>query len=118
MGETEGSVPVALAAPAEVPGGALELADVSTPVDREVLFRYQGKAYLIPAAFELGDSLTYVNLSRHFGADIAADWAMELALGVDGYAVLRSVRGLSPEKLDAIVAMVTARVAGTQVPKA
>lgn len=114
-----GTVPPVLAAAPEVPGGAIELGGqpvVAQP--REVLFRYQGKAFTIPVAFEIGDNLTYVHLGRKFGPDIAADWAMELALGEEGYRVFRSVRGLTDSQTDAVVALVTARVAGVQVPKA
>lgn len=97
----------------EVPGGALDLTGAQAEVfPREVLFRFDGRAFTIPTEFDRADAFTYVHLARKMGIDVAADWAMELALGAEDYAVFRGIRGLSQEQNDHIVGVITRRVSG------
>ena len=99
----------------QVQGGAFELVDQARTVERETLFTYRGKPYTIPVSFNVEQGLEYLHLSRVKDQGYAVDWAMEAALGTDGYAALRSVQGLESKVLESMMQLIATRMlsAGT-----
>ncbi len=99
----------------QVSGGAFELVDQARSVERETLFTYRGKAHTIPVSFSVEQGLEYLHLSRVRDQGYAVDWAMETALGTEGYAALRSVQGLDSKVLESMMQLIATRMlsAGT-----
>lgn len=92
----------------------------ATPVQREPLFALDGVTYTIPTRFTPSEMLMYAHATRHYGPDQAVSWALEIALGADGYTTLMNVPpGTIPdEDFGKIIGVVTQRMVGleAQVP--
>jgi hypothetical protein len=89
----------------------------AAPVRREELFSLDGVVYTIPVKFDTTDSLGYVEALRKYGTDVAVSWALELALGPDGYQTLLSVPHgtISDDQFAVLVNIVTNRILGKEV---
>lgn len=87
-------------------------------VEREDFFSLDGTVYTIPAAFSAGETLTYVDGLRKYGPDMAASWALELALGEDGYRALLGApeHVVSKEDFERLLIVVTRRLLGQESP--
>jgi hypothetical protein len=83
-------------------------------VDREVLFTIDGVPYTIPKRFRPLEMARYAHMVSQEGADQAGVWALQLALGDDGYLALLN---LPPEAIDkdtwaGLLGVVIARLVG------
>lgn len=85
-------------------------------VEREDFFSLDGTVYTIPAAFSAGETLTYVDGLRKYGPDMAASWALELALGEDGYRALLGApeHVVSRQDFARLVTVITSRLLGQE----
>lgn len=90
----------------------------AAPVEREDLFSLGGATYTIPVSFSAGETLTYVDGLRKYGPDMAASWALEMALGEDGYrALLGAPEHVVPKQDFArLVTVITSRLLGQESP--
>jgi hypothetical protein len=83
------------------------------PVEREPLFALDGVTYTIPKRFTPSDMLMYAHAVRHFGNDQAVSWALEAALGSDGYsALLGAGDAIGHDDFGKLIAVVTYRMLG------
>lgn len=87
----------------------------NTPAaEREELFSLDGTVYTIPVSFSAGQTLTYVDGLRKYGPDMAGAWALETALGTEGYqALLGADEATIPrEAFVKLLTVVTRRILG------
>lgn len=83
------------------------------PVEREPLFALDGITYTVPKRFTPSDMLMYAHAVRHYGNDQATSWALEIALGPDGYnALLSAGDAIGHDDFAKLIGVVTYRMVG------
>lgn len=90
------------------PGG---LAGILQDGPREVLFSIDDTEYTIPVEFPPTAAMLYANVLGTGGAEYATTWAMQLALGVDGFAALCAV-DVPKEEFVKMLAVVIGKIQG------
>lgn len=87
------------------------------PRPRETLFTIDGRECTIPVKFEPLEMARYAHTVATFGADQAAVWALELALGEDDYVAFLNLpkESVSLEDWTRVVGVVTGRLVGLDV---
>ncbi len=86
--------------------------------ETETLFSIDGIPYDIPKRFGANIALQYARIVRERGSDQAVGWALEKALGRDGYSALMAFDDLEVEDLETITVTVLKRIAaGMEAPK-
>jgi hypothetical protein len=107
----------------EIPGGAIDFgapaAEGATAYQRprEVLFRWNGVGYTVPAKFTLLDSMNYVRTASMHGVEVAMVEAMERALGTVAFGVLlglADVAEVGEAQVQRLVDTVIGRIIGTE----
>lgn len=78
--------------------------------EREPLFALNGVVYEARTNFSASEVLTYGQIGRAQGLDAAVDWAMETALGKDGYRALLDYPYLPRDKASDIIGQVIGRL--------
>jgi hypothetical protein len=81
---------------------------------QKLIFSIDEKDYTIPADFTAAEGLTFVDLLRRQGTDVATAWALEYALGTEGYRALLVI-GAHPdhdERFREVCNIVVAEVSG------
>lgn len=90
-------------------------------IEREELFSIDGKSYTIPKRFEPLEMAKYTHLVDTLGADSAGMWALQAALGDEGYFAYLNLppRAVSQEDFVVVMQVVTGRMVGlsTVIPK-
>jgi hypothetical protein len=91
--------------------------DEATPRPRETLFTIDGRECTIPLKFEPLEMARYAHTVSTFGADQAAVWALELALGEADYIAFLNLpkESVSAEDWARVVGVVTGRLVGLDV---
>lgn len=82
---------------------------------RAELFTIDGVSYSARTNFSATETLKYFRIGRKSGADAAVDWAMEAALGEDGYLAFLDYPYLSKDKARAIVDQILSRLVGVEI---
>jgi hypothetical protein len=84
---------------------------------RETLFTIDGRECTIPVKFEPLEMARYAHTVSTFGADQAAVWALELALGEKDYIAFLNLpkESVSTEDWTRVVGVVTGRLVGLDV---
>lgn len=90
------------------PGG---LAGILKDGPREALFSIDGTEYTIPVEFPPTAAMLYTNVQATGGDEQATTWAMQLALGVEGFAALCSV-DIPKEEFVKMLAVVIGKIQG------
>lgn len=86
------------------------------PVDREVLLTIDGTPYTIPTRFRPLEMARYAHMVNQDGADIAAVWALQAALGETAYLKLLNLpaAAVSDDTWRSLMAVVTGRLLGLE----
>lgn len=88
----------------------------SAPVERErePLFTLDGTEYTIPVQMTVPEMYSYVHMRRTLGNDAAVSWAMEQALGEQGYFALLTAKDsvVSDTAFIQLANVITARYLG------
>jgi hypothetical protein len=84
---------------------------------RETLFTIDGRECTIPVKFEPLEMARYAHTVATFGADQAAVWALEMALGEDDYIAFLNLpkESVTTEDWARVVGVVTGRLVGLDV---
>lgn len=90
--------------------------------EREELFAIDGKAYTIPKTIRPLQMAKYTHLVDSLGADSAGMWALQEALGEEGYLAFLNLptERVSKDDFAVVIGVVTGRFVGlaTEVPGA
>jgi hypothetical protein len=90
---------------------------VAPPVEREPLLTIDGVALTIPKRFLPTDMLQYLHVLQVGGGDAAAKWALQLALGDDGFwKLIDAGAALTEDALGQMINCVTGRLLGLDTP--
>lgn len=84
----------------------------------EPLFTIGGKQHTVLVRVPAGAALQYLGIQAQRGQDAATIFALQYALGAEGYLALCRSKGLTAEHLRRITEAVTAKFDGALVPKA
>ena len=85
-------------------------------VDREVLFVIDGVPYTIPVRFRPLEMARYAHMVSQDGADAAAMWALQTALGETGYLAFLNLpaSAVSEDQYRGLISVVVGRLLGVE----
>lgn len=79
---------------------------------KEPLFSIDGTLYEARTKFSASEFLKYVRIAQTKGSDAAVDWAMESALGEEGYLAFLDYPYLTADKARQIIDQIIERLVG------